>query len=79
MFIQLEISEKQAVRLQDHTDTYNRTNNTLLTLEQWIDLHLKEVAIQGLIAPNLDTLEADVSKYRADRVQEIIQQAIQSL
>lgn len=79
MFVQIELTEKQTVRLQDLADSYNRANNTNLKLEEWLNLHLKEVAIQGIISPNLESLESEVAAFRSTRVQEIISQAIQSL
>lgn len=79
MDISITLTERQASRLQDLTDAYNRQTGNNLGLTEWVDLHLRELAIQPVVGPSLEALDTEVNDYRNRRTKEILDAAIQSL
>lgn len=52
----LDISDAARQRLDLAVAEYNATNGTSLSFEQWMDLHLRELAVQREFAAKIDQL-----------------------
>ncbi len=75
----VELPRKAVDRLQPHVQRSNDTNGTTLTLRQWIELHLKELAIaddlttayQQAQRDSQDTLHQTLRTTRDQLIQEL--------
>lgn len=70
----IDLSQKCVDRLQAHVQRTNDANGTALTLRDWIELHLKEIAI----ADDLQVAITAIRKEQETTVQDAIQLAVRA-
>ncbi len=68
----IELPQKAVTKLQAVVARYNDTVGTSLTVKQWIDRHLRELAIAEQLAVAIDTLPKEQEQKMRDDLQTAI-------
>lgn len=58
----ITVSDALLAKLQELTARYNANNGTNLTVQDWLLLHLKELAIQETLSQRLNILRQQVEE-----------------
>ena len=68
----LTVTDAHLIKLQGVVSTHNANTGQALTVQQWLDLHLQEVAIAG----DLQTAIAAIQKQQEQDAQQSLTDAI---
>lgn len=55
----IELPQKAVDRLNVHVARTNEANGTALTLQQWLDLHVRELAISDDLSAAMTTIQQE--------------------
>ena len=55
----ITVTDKALAKLQAVVNTHNQNNGATLTVQQWLDLHVKDVAINQDLAAALQTIQQE--------------------
>ena len=68
----IELPQKAVTKLQAVVARYNDTVGTSLTVKQWIERHLRELAIAEQLATAIDTVQKEQEQQARDDLQSAI-------
>ncbi len=66
--LSIDLSARTLAGLQDVVEDFNAQTGQVLKLEDWVALHLKEIAIAKQLGADSNTLKADVDNEVARRI-----------
>jgi hypothetical protein len=75
----VELSESAVTRLQVVVEVYNQNNGLSLTVQDWITLHLRELAVQDQLAASERTLRQQAEQTHAAAVAAERQRLLESV